>query len=157
MNIGASVTDVHNAVIAYLERRLQLFEYGNLPIARRNADDGLDLSRGSVIVKARSENMVVRNDTFERRLNNLLGGSGDHVEGEGTPVEILQQLRKKADIRLKTNLFPYLDEVLFSDTPILGVMQQEVSQFTALLDEMHARQTIDLLGKVRGANKMAQD
>src|SRR4029077_19159282 len=102
-------------------------------ITRGNADDGLNLSRVRVIVKARSENMVVRNDAFERRLDYFLGGSGDHVEGKSAPIEILEQLRKNADIRLETNLFPYLDEVLFSDTAILRVMQQEESQFTPLL------------------------
>jgi hypothetical protein len=115
MNVGASITDVHNAVIADLERSLELLEYGNLPVAGGNPNDGLNLSRGRVILKARSENMVVRNDALQCRLDYLFGSRGDHVEGKLTSVEVLQQLRQDADVRLQTNLFPDLDEVLFSD------------------------------------------
>src|SRR6266478_6163804 len=94
-------------------------------------------------MKACSMNMVRGNDAFERRLDHLFGRRRDDVKRELIPVDCLQQLRQQPDIRLEANLLSNFDQMLFANTAILRVVQQQVGELSALLNKMHARQTID--------------
>src|SRR5882724_4230965 len=108
-------------------------------------------------MKACSMNMVRWNDALQRRLDHLFGRRGDHVKGELIPFRLLQQLRQQPDIRLEADLLSNFDQMLFADTTILRVVQQQVGKLSALLNKMHARQTIDFPSEIRSADQLAED
>src|SRR5207249_5375085 len=94
---------------------------------------------------------------FERGLDHFFGRRGDDVEGKLMPVDTFEQLRKKADIRLETNLFSGLDQMLPSDAAVFRVVQQQVRQLTTLLDEVHARQAVNFPEKIRRPDQLAEN
>src|SRR5260221_1464088 len=138
VNVGASVSHVHHAVVADFERSLELLEYGDFPISGRHPADGLNLSRGRVEMKARAGNMILGNDAFQRRLDDLLRRRRNHVKRELITLDVVEQLREQPDIRLEPNLLTNLYQVFLSNAAVLRVMQQQIRQLPALLNEMHA-------------------
>src|ERR1043166_2275607 len=98
--------------------------------------------------------MVVGNDALERRLDYFFGRGGDHVKGEPIALQVIEQLRKKADIVLEPDLLTDLDQMLSSDAAVFRVVQQQVRQLPTLLDEVHTRQPTDFPGEVRSADQL---
>ena len=101
------------------------------------------------------------NDILQRRFNNFLRGGGNDVEVEAiTRDGAGEQLRELPDVFLQPHTFPRLHQVLFADAgAILGVMEQEIAQFAALLHQVLYRQRRDFgfenLG--RDSHQFAED
>ena len=101
--------------------------------------------------------MIFGDDAFQRRLNHFLRSGRDDVERESMAVDILQELRQKADVLFQTNSLAHLDQVLPSHTPVFGVVQQQVRQLTALLHQADLRKAADSLGKGGNTQQLAQN
>ena len=71
-------------------------------------------------------NMVVGNNAFQRRLDYLFRRRRNHVKRKMMAINVVEQLREKADMRFEANLFPDFDQVLPPDAPVLRVVQQQV-------------------------------
>lgn len=72
-------------------------------------------------------------------------------------VEILEQPQQSADILLEANPFARLHQVGFSHAPELGVVEQQVGQFAALLHQANVRESRDFFVKSVNAEQLAQD
>src|SRR5437588_8190615 len=125
--IRAAVAHVNNLVVADAEARAQFLKHGDFAPACGSANDGGDFSR-FVVAEARAENMIRRNDAFERRLNNLLRCRGDYVEMEFVAfAERVERASKQGHIVLQANALASLDQMLAPERPKIRVMQKEIA------------------------------
>jgi hypothetical protein len=60
------------------------------------------------------------------------------------------------DVLLEPDPFANLDQVVFSDSPIFRVMEQEVSQLPTLLDQIYAAEPVNFLTKIVSTEQFAQ-
>src|SRR3989475_8433470 len=113
VDVGTAVPDIDDPVRAHLQRRLQLVQDRHLAVSRRDSRDRPDLARRTVVFEPRAVYVVGRDDALESRLNDLLGGGGDHVEGEAGALDpLLQQAAEEREVVLQADAFPRLDEGL---------------------------------------------
>src|SRR6266850_3572451 len=137
---------------------MQLINYRNLSVTSRDPDNRVNLAGGLVVAKLRPENVVRRNDVFERRLDHFFRRSGNHVEGEAIAIKALvEELRQLPNVLLEADSFAHFDQVLFADTTIFRVVQQQVSQFASLLHQVHVRQSRDLFTKSRATQEFTEN
>ena len=59
--------------------------FARLAPARCGTDDRVHFARCFVVPETGAEDMICRHNAFQRRLNDLLGRRGDHVEIELLP------------------------------------------------------------------------
>jgi hypothetical protein len=59
-------------------------------------------------------------------------------------------------VLLESDSLTNLDEMVLSDSPILRVVEQEVGEFSTLLDQIYAAQAMHLLTEIIGAKQFAQ-
>ena len=71
-------------------------------------------------------------------------------------VEVFENLRQQADVFLQADPLARLDEMLFAHLAELGIVQQQVSEFPALLDQVDAGEAGDTGGKVRNTEHFAE-
>src|SRR5258707_15551048 len=71
-------------------------------------------------------------------------------------VEVVEQSREQRNILFKTYSLSNFDQVLFADAPVLRIVQQEVGQFPALLDEVDVGQPGDSLLEAGDVEQFAQ-
>jgi len=154
--IGAAVAHVNNLVVADAKTRAKLFEHGNLAPACGGANDGIDFP-GLLVAEARAEDVIRRNDALERRLNNLLRRGGDYVEMEFIAIrEILERAGEERYVVLQADALAGLDEMLSPHAAEIRVMQNEIAQLGALLDEVYLSQALDLVVKPVKTDELAQ-
>src|SRR5438093_8311564 len=91
VNVRASVANIDNPIVADLEHALQLVEHCDLPVARRNMVDRLNLSGLRVVPETRAEDMIDRHDAFQRGLDDFHGSSRDNVEVESVSLNGLAE------------------------------------------------------------------
>src|SRR5205823_11090229 len=78
-----------------------------------------------------------RHDAIERGLDDLLRRSGDHMEIELVAVrEGFERFRKKLYVAFQTDQFAGFEQMFASNTAKLRIMQNQVRQFRALLDQI---------------------
>src|ERR1700693_2473575 len=157
MYVGASVAHVNNAVMADGKLGAKLLQNGHFAVASGNAFDGLNLAGGWVITETRSVNVIRGDNSFERRLDNFLRRRRNHVKREVMPVQIVQQARKLADGLLQANALSTFRQVVLSDPPEFGIVQQQVGQFAALLHKMDVRESSDLFLKAGDAEHLGEN
>src|SRR6266496_558101 len=130
---------------------MQLINHRDLSVTSRNADDRVNLAGGLLVAELRAENVIPRNDVFERRLNHFFWRGRNDIEGEAVAVNaLLKEPRQLLNVLLETDSFTDFDQVLFTDTTVFRVVQQQISQFASLLHQVHVRQARDLFTKPGG-------
>src|ERR1700730_519475 len=127
---------------------MKLINHRDLSVTGRHPDYRINLAGGLVVAELRPENMIRRNDVFERRLDHFFRRSRNDIEGEAVVVKpLLEEPQQLLYVLLEADSFAHLDQVLFTDTTVFGVVQQQVSQFASLLDQVHIRQARHLFTK----------
>src|SRR4029077_5798779 len=108
--------------------------------------------------EARAENVIRRHDSFERGLDDLLWRSGDNVEMELVALcEIVQGARKERHVMLQADALAGLDKVLAPDLAEVRVMENQIAEFRALLDEVHLGKAFHLVMKSVEADQLAKN
>src|SRR6266446_2104572 len=129
---------------------MQLINHRNFSVAGRNPDDRIYLASGLVVAELRPENVIRGDEAFERRLDHFFRRGRNDIEREVVVVKaLLEGPRQFLNVLLEADPFTHLDQVLFADTTIFRVVQQQVSQFASLLYEVYVRQARDLFTKLR--------
>src|SRR6185436_2570380 len=99
-----------------------------------NAANGLDLSGILIVKEARAKNMIGRHDSFERRLDHFLGRVRYDVKRKAMAFDqVFDKTREQVNILLQTNPLADFDQMLFANRAIFRIMEQQISQFSALL------------------------
>ena len=75
----------------------------------------------------------------------LLRRRGDYVKREVVAVKILQQIGQDRDVFLEADALAGFNEMFFADAAQVGIVEQEIGQFPALLDEVNAGEAFDAL------------
>src|SRR5271154_2152385 len=136
--IGAAVAHVDDVVVADAEGRADFLEDGDFAPAGGGADDGLDLASGVVVLETRAEDVLRGNDAFEGRLDNLLRGGGDNVEMKVVALgKSVENACEKGDVVLEADALAGGNEVVAADAAEFGIVENEIAEFRALLDEVH--------------------
>ena len=95
---------------------------------------------------------------LQRRLDDFLRCGGNDEELEAVAVDALgEALGEQIDVRLQPDATADLHEVLAPHAAVLGIVQQQIRQLAALLHQVEARQTGDLLDEARRPEQLAQD
>src|SRR5579871_2207271 len=149
VEIGAAIPDVDDAIVRHLHGGAEFFEHSNFAVAGRNADDRLDFTACRVVGEPRAVDVIFGHDALEGGLNHFFRSGRDDVELEMAPVEVMEQLRKHPDVLFQMHAFTDLDEMFLAHTTKFGVVQKQVSQLGALLDEMRTGKARDFLFKPR--------
>ena len=124
----------------------QFFQDSDFAPAGRRSDDGFHFARGFVETESRTVDVLSRDDSFERRLNNLLGRRGNNVERYPEIVgETIERIREEFDVVFQADALPGLDQVLTTNPAEIGVMQDEVRKFSTLLNQIDAGKAFHLL------------
>ena len=123
--------------MADLQLALQFVEHGDLPVACRDPDDGLNLAGVLVVPETGAEDVIRRNYVVESSLNDLFRSRRDYVKVKPVPVDpLVQYLGKQADVLFQADSFAGLCQMFATDTPVLRIMQQQIGQFAPLLDQV---------------------
>src|SRR6202030_3346661 len=119
--------------------------------------DGIHLARGFVVTEARAEDVIWRNDAFERRLDDLVRRGGDHVEMKFVAFgKIIERARKERDVVLQADAFPGFDEVLAAHAAKIRIMENQIAELRTLLNEVYVRKALDLVVKAVKTNELTQ-
>src|SRR4029077_10981960 len=134
VNVGAAIAGVYDLGRPDLQLGLQLIEPGHLPIAGCGTSDGIDLARRGV-AEFRPVDMIFGNDAFESRANDFDWCRRKYIEVKVVTVDsLLEKLVEKLDVVFQANSLAHLVEVFATNAGTkLGIMQQQISQFSALL------------------------
>src|SRR5712692_5606063 len=112
---------------------MQLINHRDLSVTGRDPDDRVNLASGLVVAELRAENVIRRNNVFERRLDYFFWRGRNDIEGEAVVVKaVLEKPRQFLNVLLEADSFAHFDQVLFPDTTVFRVVQQQVSQFASL-------------------------
>src|ERR1700730_16443003 len=137
---------------------MQLINHRDLAVTGRDADDRINLASRLVVAKLRAENVIRRNDVFERRLDHFFRRGRNDIEGEAVVVKaLLEEPRQLLNVLLEADSFAHLDQVLFTNTTVFRVVQKQVSQFPSLLHQVHVRQARDLFTKPGGTQEFTEN
>src|SRR5258708_6569194 len=102
---------------------MQLINHRNLAVTSRDPDNRVNLAAGLVVAELRPENVIRRNNVFERRLNHFFWRGRNYIEGEAVAIEALfEELRQFPNVLLEANSFSHFDQVLFADTTVFRVV-----------------------------------
>src|ERR1035438_9156032 len=115
----------------------QFFDHGDLTVAGGEADDGGDLAGDGVVAEAGAEDVIGRDHTLQRGLHDFLRSGGNHVAGKLVAIDIVEQFDQARDVGLQADALARFDEMFLTDFAVLGVVQQKVGQFPALLDQVN--------------------
>ena len=94
--------------------------------------------------------MVLGDEAFERRLDHFLRRGGDDVE------RAVEHRRQEPDVVLEAHAPAGLEQVFAADAAELGIVQEQVSELAALLDEADSGQSGDALVEAADAHHLAQ-
>ena len=153
VNVGTAVTGIDHVIRTGDLLLEQTIEHRDLPIAGRSAHDGVDLSR-RLVAKLRAENVIGRNNVFQCRDNDLDRSRRQPIKIKLVPVDArIASLVKQFDVPLEADSFADLAEMFFANFGLeLGIMQQQVGQFRALLHQVDLGHPLGFAFEVLGGN-----
>src|SRR5262245_302414 len=142
VQVGAAVTHVNNVVGTDLQLGLQLVERGHLAVPRGSADDGVNLPAAG-IAELGAKDVVRWNYSFQGRPDHFDGRGGEHVKIEMVTIDSAgQDLVEQIDILLQADALADFVQVFFAHPAAKHrIVQQQVSEFRTLLDEVQLRHT----------------
>src|SRR5512147_1237521 len=71
-------------------------------------------------------------------------------------VDGFENARQQLDVLLQADALACLDQVLLAYAAVLGVVQQQIGKFPALLDQSNVGEAMNSLGESRNADHLAQ-
>lgn len=71
--------------------------------------------------------------------------------------EIFQRAGEEGYVMLEADLFAGFDEVLFADVAEIGVVEDQIAELRALLDEVDGGEALDLVIKTVETDQLAED
>ena len=144
-------------VVADAEVRAKFFEHGDFAPSGGGAHDGFDFAGGLVVAEARAEDVIGRNDAFERRLDDFLRRGGDDVEMKFVTLrQIVEDAREKCDVVFQADALAGLNEMIAADAAEIRVVENQIAKLRALLDEVHLRQAFDVVVEPVKTDELAQ-
>src|SRR5258707_3598887 len=157
VHVGTAVTHVNHAVRSDTEAVPQVIEDRNLAVTCRDTIDRPHFTRPWIEVKLGSKDVVRGQDAVERRNNDFFRRGGNHEEGKAVARQApLQKIDQRRDLAFEPDPPSRLDQVLAAHAAKLRVVANEVGKFSALLNEIAARKTVDLLLKAADSKQLAQ-
>src|SRR5882724_9846926 len=156
--VRTAVAHVDDLVVTDPEARPKFLQHGDLPPSGGRPNDGIHFAGSFVVAEARAKDVVRRNDALERRLDDLLRRGGDYVEMKLVAVsEIFERARKKRNVVLQADALTGIYKMLAAYPTKFRVVQDEVAEFRALLDEVHLRKALHLVVEAVKADKLAKN
>ena len=120
----------------------QLIDHCDLAVAGGYLEDSFDLPVG-VVFELRAVDVVGGDDALQRRADYFHRSRGDYIEVEVVVVHFLgEEAVEQINVRLQAHALARLIKVLRAHLAKFGIVQQQVGEFAALLDEVqlgHAR------------------
>src|SRR5439155_8582108 len=102
--------------------------------------------------------VVGGDDALEGGFDDRLGRRRDHPEQEAAPVDaMVEELDQALDVVLEMHPLARLDQMLAAHAPELRIVAKQVRELGALLDEVDAGESRDLLPEARGTDQLAQN
>src|SRR5580704_2808085 len=116
---------------------LQLVEHGDFAVSGGSANDGFNFT-GVVVLEHGTENVVLRHDVFECRLNDFDRSRGEDVEIKFIAIDLIgENLVEQVDVVFQANAFSDFVEMLAANSSAeFGIVQQQVGELRPLLDEV---------------------
>lgn len=71
--------------------------------------------------------------------------------------QIIESTREEGDVVLQANAFAGFDEVFAANPAEIRVVENEIAELCALLKEVHARKSLDLVVESVETNKVAEN
>src|SRR5260370_5869680 len=156
--VGAAIAHVNDLIVADTEIRAKLLEHGDFAPAGSGANDGVDFAGGFIVTEARAEDVIRRNNALESRLDDLLRCVRDNVEMKFVAFrEIIESAREERDVVLQADALAGFLKVRAADLAEIRVVENEIAELRAPLDEVHLRQALDLLVKAVKADELAKN
>src|SRR6185503_5361932 len=104
-----------------------------------------------------ADDVVGRNESFQRRVHDEPRGGRDDVEVESEAVDaVLQKVGEQRDVTLETNLPADLDQILLTHAPEIGIVSQQVGQLRTRLHEIQARKVGDSFLEIGNAEHLGE-
>src|ERR1019366_6953339 len=140
MDVGAAVADVHNALGPGPKVLEQLVNDGHLAVSCSHLKDSFDFAV-LVVFKFRAVDMIGGDNAFQGRADHFHRASRDHVEIEVVALNFIgKEAVEQVNIRLQAHPLARLVQMLRTDLGAkLGVVQQQVGEFAALLHQVQLR------------------
>ena len=156
VQIARAIAHVNDAVLAEAEMRAQFLHHGDFSVAGGQAHDGGDFAACRIVAEARADDVVGRHYALQRGLHDLFRSGGNHVTGKLVAVDVVEQFHQARDVGFQADALAHFDEVLAAHFAVLGVVQQKVSQFAALLHQMDVGKAGDALAEIGNAHHIGQ-
>src|SRR5713226_2260396 len=113
---------------------MQFIYHRNLSVTSRDSHNRVNFASGLVVAELRPENVIRRNNVFERRLDHFFWRCRNYIEGEAVAVKALfEELRQLPNVLLEANSFAHLDKLLFANTTVFRFVKKQLSKFASLL------------------------
>jgi len=131
----------------------QMIQYCDFAVARSGAHDGVDLAR-RLVAKLRAENVIGRDNIFQRRKNHLHRSGRQNIEIELMAIDAgIEELVEQFDVALEANALAHLAQMFL---PHFGfefrIMQQQIRQFRALLYQVDLGHALGFALEFLGGN-----
>src|SRR6202035_611308 len=109
-----------------------------LAVTRGGPNDRVDLAR-RFVVELRAENVIFRNDSFQRGVNHLNWRRRKNVEIEYISVEAgFENLVQQLNVTLEADALPYFVQMFLPHFVFeLRIVEKKVGEFGSLLHEIN--------------------
>ena len=129
---------------------LDALEHLDLAVSGRHLPDRPDFSRHLVVVELGAEDVIRRDDAFERGLDDLARSGGNDVKGEPEALDaVREEIDELRNVVFQTDAAAGLDQVFAPDAAKLRIVPDQIGELSALVDEITAPQSFDF-GVERG-------
>jgi hypothetical protein len=157
VHVRAPVPHVDDAVGWHLEPSPEFLEHRDLTVAGRHADNGANLAGFRVVIELGAVNAVALHDALERRLDDLPGRRGYDAEVKLVAFDSsFQEIYESRYRALEPQAPSRLDEVLAPHATEVGIVADEISELSTLLDEVAAGESIDLVIETMHTQKLGE-
>ena len=153
VNIRAAVAGVDDVVRADFLAGLKFIEEGDFAVASGGADDGVDFA-GGLVNEFCAVNVIGGQQAFEGAADDFNGSGGENVKIKMIAFDaVIEDLVEQTNVGFETNLFSDLNQVFFADAGTeVGIMEKQIGEFGALLDQIELGHALGLALEFRGGN-----
>ena len=97
-----------------------------------------------VVIEFGAEDVIRRDDAFERGLDDLARSGGNDVKGEPEALDaVREEIDELRDVVFQTDAAAGLDQVFAPDAAKLRIVPDQIGELSALVDEITAPQSFD--------------
>ena len=125
VNVRAAVADVNDSIGGHAEAPAERIDRGNLAVAGGNLNDAFDLAGLFIEPEVTADDMIRRNDSLQRRIDDEPRRSGDDIEIETESVDaVFQKIGEQRDVPFQANAASDFDQVLFTHRTKVRIVSQ---------------------------------